>query len=62
MGIVERVIDSYGGIKAVQKRFKYTSPVAVYQWKTRGIPKDKIVDIHLETGLPLKQLNNKPTG
>jgi hypothetical protein len=57
MNIIDEVIKSYGDVKAVQVRFGYSAPMGVYNWRTRGIPKDKIVDIHLDTGIDLKKLN-----
>lgn len=57
--IVNEVIASYGDIKAVQERFNYTSPEAVYNWRSRGIPKDKIADIHLDTGISIRRLQGE---
>ena len=50
------VIEHYGGIKGVQKRFKYQSPMAVYNWGSRGIPVRLIADIHLDTDIPIRSL------
>lgn len=59
MTIVDEVISKYGGVKAVQVAFGYKQPMAVYNWRTRGIPKDKLIDIHLRTGIELSRLNQK---
>lgn len=56
MDIADEVIDRYGGVKAVQERFGYSTPMAVYNWRSRGIPKGKLIDIHLDTGLSLEKL------
>lgn len=60
MNIVEEVIDWYGGVKKVQERFEYTEPMAVYNWRRRGLPQDKIADIYIDTGIPLERLKEKP--
>lgn len=57
MTIVDEVIQAYGGISAVKKRFKYTDNAAVYNWKSRGIPKRLLIQIHQDTGISLKKLN-----
>ena len=54
--ITEQIIDIYGGVKAVQARFNYTEPMAVYNWRSRGIPKSLIAEIHLDTGIPMQHL------
>lgn len=59
MNIVEEVIHAYGGIKAVQQRFGYKDRMGVYCWRTRGIPRKLIADIHLDTGIDIKRLNNR---
>lgn len=56
MDIVQEVIDAYGGIKAVQEAFGYTEPMAVYNWRRRGIPRDKIEAVHKKTGIPVERL------
>lgn len=56
MDIVNEVIAAYGGVAAVQKRFGYSKPMAVYNWRSRGLPKDKLAEIHLDTGIPLDRL------
>lgn len=56
LDVINRVIAAYGGVKGAQKRFKYTSPVAVNNWKTRGLPGRLLVDIHLDTDIPLRKL------
>lgn len=56
MNIVEEVIKRYGGVPAVQERFGYSSPMAVYNWRSRGIPKDKLIDVHMDTGVELWRL------
>lgn len=57
--IVEEVIARYGGVKAVQQRFGYKEPMAVYNWRSRGIPKSLIADIHMDTGIDIKRLQQK---
>lgn len=57
--IVEEVIARYGGVKAVQQRFGYKEPMAVYNWRARGIPKSLIADIHMDTGIDIKRLQQK---
>lgn len=57
MTIFEEIVKSYGNVKSIQARFGYTSPMAVYNWRTRGIPKDKLIDIHNDTGIDLQKLN-----
>ena len=54
--IVEEVIAAYGGIPGVQKRFGYKEPMAVYNWRSRGLPKSLIVEIHLDTKIDLERL------
>lgn len=54
--IVEEVIEAYGGIAKVQARFNYTEPMAVYNWRARGLPKQLVADIHLDTGIPIRHL------
>jgi predicted SpoU family rRNA methylase len=48
---IEAVITAYGGVKAVQERFNYGSPMAVYNWRARGIPRHLLLDIFLDTGI-----------
>lgn len=57
--IVEEVISAYGGVKAVQDRFGYSRPMAVYNWRARGIPKSLIADIHVDTGIEIKKLQSR---
>jgi len=59
--IVEQVIDAYGGVPAVQARFEYASPMAVYNWRSRGLPKSLLVEIHLDTNIPLVNLQKGVT-
>jgi len=54
--IIEEIIAQYGGVKAVQTRFSYTEPMAVYNWRSRGIPKSLIAEIHLDTGIEMQRL------
>ena len=54
--LINTVIDSYGGILEVQKRFGYKSSMAVYQWRRQGIPKKYIADIHIDTGISIRRL------
>jgi len=59
MTLADEVINKYGGVQAVQARFGYKQPMAVYNWRIRGLPKDKLIDIHQDTGIPLDRLNGK---
>lgn len=54
--IVEEVIAAYGGVAAVQKRFGYSEPMGVYNWRSRGLPRALVADIHLDTGIDIKRL------
>lgn len=54
--IVDEVISAYGGVRGTQKRFMYSAPMAVYNWRSRGLPRHLIADIHLDTGIPIKRL------
>lgn len=54
--IVEEVISAYGGVGATQSRFGYKEPMAVYNWRSRGLPKSLIAEIHLDTNIPLERL------
>lgn len=54
--IVEEVIDSYGGVTAAQESLKYKDKMCVYNWRIRGLPKSRIVEIHIATGIPLDRL------
>lgn len=54
--IVEEVISAYGGIPGVQERFGYKHPMAVYNWRSRGIPKSLLADIHIDTGIDISRL------
>lgn len=56
MDVVEEVIQAYGGVKGVQDRFGYDSPMSVYVWRTRGVPKTHMLDIHLEKGIDPERL------
>jgi len=54
--IVEDVIAAYGGVSGVQRRFNYREPMAVYNWRARGIPGYLVADIHMDTGLDIAKL------
>ena len=55
--VIDRVIDAYkGGIPEIQERFGYSKPMGVYNWRSRGIPKSLIADIHMDTKIPIDQL------
>jgi len=54
--IIEQVIEAYGGVSATQARFKYKSPMCVYNWRSRGLPKNRLADIHLDTGIHISLL------
>ena len=54
--VIDRVIAAYGGVHATQVRFAYTQPMGVYNWRSRGIPRHLIADIHLDTGIDIAEL------
>lgn len=54
--IVEEVIAAYNGVPGVQARFGYKYPMAVYNWRIRGIPKSLLADIHVDTGIEIERL------
>ncbi len=54
--IVDKVINAYGGVKAVQERFGYTKPMGVYNWRSRGLPRSLIAEIHLDTKIDISEL------
>lgn len=54
--IVDEVIAAYGGPKKVQARFGYKEPMAVYNWRARGLPKSLLAEIHIDTGIEIKRL------
>lgn len=54
--IIEQVIAAYGGVQKTQKRFGYGSPMAVYNWRSRGLPRALIADIHVDTKIPVETL------
>lgn len=54
--VVEEVIAAYGGVKSTQERFGYSEPMAVYNWRSRGIPVSLLADIYADTGIPLDRL------
>lgn len=56
--IVEQVIIAYGGISGVQRRFGYTSPMAVYNWRARGLPRSLLADIYIDTNIPIDRLRH----
>lgn len=58
MDVVEEVIEKLGGVKAAQAHFNYTEPMAIYNWRSRGLPYHLLIDIHQATGIPLDRLKN----
>ena len=54
--VIDQVIRAYKGVSNVQARFNYTKPMGVYNWRTRGIPKSLIADIHIDTAIPIETL------
>jgi len=54
--IVEQVIAAYGGVSGVQARFGYKQPMAVYNWRIRGLPKSLIAEIYLDTNIDINRL------
>lgn len=56
--VVDRIIDAYDGVSGVQKRFGYTEPMGVYNWRSRGIPKSLIAEIYVDTNIPIRTLQS----
>lgn len=54
--VIDEVISAYGGVPKVQQRFGYKEPMGVYNWRSRGIPKALIADIHVDTNIPIEKL------
>jgi hypothetical protein len=54
--VIDEVIGAYDGVPNVQARFKYKDPMGVYNWRSRGIPKAFVADIHLDTGIAIERL------
>ena len=54
--IVEEVIAAYGGVAETQKRLGYKHPMAVYNWRVRGLPQKLIADIYQDTKIPIERL------
>lgn len=56
MDTFKAILNSYGGIDAVKDSFGYTDVAAVYNWKYRGIPASKLIDVHFQTGIAIDRL------
>ena len=56
--VVDEVIAAYNGVPNVQERFGYTEPMGVYNWRSRGIPRTLIADIHVDTGISIERLQS----
>jgi len=54
--VVDEIITAYGGVSKVQERFGYSEPMGVYNWRSRGVPKSLIADIHVDTGIKIATL------
>jgi hypothetical protein len=54
--IIDEIIDRYGVVKDVQERFGYTAPMGVYNWRSRGVPKSLLLEIHIDTGIDMSRL------
>ena len=54
--VIDEIIAAYRGIPNIQKRFNYSEPMAVYNWRSRGIPLRCIADIHIDTGISIERL------
>lgn len=54
--VVDQIIAAYEGVENVQLRFGYTEPMGVYNWRSRGVPKSLVADIHLDTGIPITRI------
>ena len=56
--IIDQVIAAYGDVSKVQERFGYKEPMGVYNWRSRGIPRSLVADIHIDTNIPIKELQS----
>ena len=54
--VINEIISAYGGISKVQKRFGYSEPMGVYNWRSRGVPRSLIAEIHVDTKIPIARL------
>lgn len=54
--VINEIIAAYGNVSKVQQRFGYTEPMGVYNWRSRGVPRSLIADIHQDTGIPIPRL------
>ena len=54
--VVEEVIAAYGGVSATQVKLGYKHPMAVYNWRVRGLPQKLIADIYQHTKIPIERL------
>lgn len=54
--VVAKVIKAYGGVKEAQAKLNYDTTMTVYNWRQKGIPISKVPAIHLQTGIPVKEL------
>jgi len=54
--VVDEIIAAYGTVSGIQQRFDYQSPMGVYNWRSRGVPRSLIADIHVDTQIPIERL------
>lgn len=54
--VIDQIIEAYNGVPNLQKRFNYSEPMGVYNWRSRGIPRALLADIFLDTGIPIERL------
>lgn len=48
-------IEKLGGLTEVAKRYKI-STAAVQNWRTRGVPQDRVKEIEKDSGIPRAKL------
>lgn len=60
--VIDQVIGAYGGVRATQERFGYREPMAVYNWKARGLPRSLLAQIHVDTGIDIPRLQAGTSG
>lgn len=60
--VVNQVIGAYGSVKAAQEALEYKNAMTVYNWRQKGIPKIKVPEIHLDTGIDVARLLDGVSG
>lgn len=54
--LYREIMKKYGNPVEAAKALGYKDAATVRMWRIRGIPKSRIAEIHLDTGIPLKRL------